>query len=93
MSIGKYNENDKEFTQQIIKLQKGDTVYMFTVGYADQFGAPNGKKFKYKALENLLLLINHLPMLKQHSIIKETINSWKRSLEQVDDILIIGIQV
>ncbi|MES2288028.1 MAG: tetratricopeptide repeat protein [Bacteroidota bacterium] len=93
MPVGKYNDKDKEFTQQIIQLQKGDTVYTFTDGYADQFGGPNGKKFKYKALEDLLLSVNHLPMLKQRSILKETINSWKGNLEQVDDILIIGIQV
>lgn len=93
MPVGKYNEKEKEFAQQIIQLQKGDTVYTFTDGYADQFGGPNGKKFKYKALEDLLLSINHLPMLKQRSILKETINSWKDNLEQVDDILIIGIQV
>ena len=93
MPVGKYNEVDKEFTQHTIQLQKGDTVYTFTDGYADQFGGPSGKKFKYKALGDLLLSINHLPMSEQRDILKKTINIWKGNMEQVDDILVIGIRV
>ena len=93
MPVGKYNEHDKDFTQQIIQLQKGDTVYTFTDGYADQFGGPKGKKFKYKALGDLLLSINSLPMVEQREILKKIINSWKGNLEQVDDILVIGTRL
>ena len=93
MPVGKYNEADKEFTQQTIQLQKDDIVYTFTDGYTDQFGGPNGKKFKHKQFEELLLSNHHLPMKEQHSILEKTINSWKGKLEQVDDILVIGIKI
>ena len=93
MPVGKYNETDKEFTQQTIQLQKGDIIYTFTDGYADQFGGPNGKKFKYKQFEELLLSNHHLPMKEQHNILEKTINSWKGKLEQVDDVLVIGVKI
>ena len=93
MPVGKYDEINKEFSQQTIQLQKGDTVYTFTDGYADQLGGPQGKKFKYKQLSDLLLSINHLSMIEQRTILEQTINNWKGNLEQIDDILIIGIKI
>jgi serine phosphatase RsbU (regulator of sigma subunit) len=75
------------------QLTKGDSVYMYTDGYADQFGGPKGKKFKYKKFQELLLE-NHLkPMNNQRTTLEHTINQWRGDLEQVDDILVIGIQV
>lgn len=93
MPVGKYNETDKEFSRQTIQLQKDDIVYTFTDGYTDQFGGPNGKKFKHKQFEELLLSNYHLPMKEQHNILERTINSWKGKLEQVDDILVVGVKV
>ncbi len=87
------DEELKSFTNNLIQLQKGDTVFVFTDGYADQFGGEKGKKFKYKKLQELLLSISHLSMQEQKEKLSDTIEKWRGGLEQVDDILIIGIRV
>ena len=74
-------------------LLKGDVVYLLTDGYADQFGGAKGKKFKYKHLKELLQENVDKPMAQQKEILSNTINEWKEKLEQVDDILIIGLRV
>jgi serine phosphatase RsbU (regulator of sigma subunit) len=93
MPVGLQGENSKPFTPQTIGLKSNDMVYIFTDGFADQFGGPKGKKFKYKQLQEKLLAISHQPMAEQKQALEQTIESWKGSLEQVDDILIIGIRV
>lgn len=92
MPIGK-GENNSSFTLQKIDSQKGDTIYFYTDGYADQFGGPKGKKFKYKQLNSLLLDKYEKPMNEQKNILEQKINEWKGNLEQVDDILVIGIRL
>jgi len=74
-------------------LEKGDTIYIFTDGYADQFGGPRGKKFKYRPFKELLLSIQSKNMEEQKRILLETIEDWQGELEQVDDILVIGVKV
>ncbi len=91
MPIGVY-DNLRPFIKHIIPIEKGDLFYMFSDGYADQFGGPEGKKFKYKALKELLLSVSDLPMKEQHRIIEETHDKWKGNYFQVDDILLIGIK-
>ncbi|NSW46065.1 MAG: DUF4154 domain-containing protein [Bacteroidales bacterium] len=91
MPIGLYDEL-KPFTKHIIELQPNDTFYMFSDGYADQFGGPDGKKFKYKQLKEMLLSIQHLQMKEQYKVIEETIDNWKKGYFQVDDMLLIGIK-
>lgn len=91
--IGLYHGESKPFTNHKIELQKNDSLYIFTDGYADQFGGKTGKKFKYKQLQEVLLSIQDKPMLEQEKILIQKINVWKESLEQVDDILIIGVRV
>jgi serine phosphatase RsbU (regulator of sigma subunit) len=86
-------ENLQEFTNHEIDLQKGDAVYVFTDGFADQFGGPKGKKFKYKQLQHLLLEISGQPMNVQKRVLDTTIENWRGKLEQVDDILIIGVKI
>jgi serine phosphatase RsbU (regulator of sigma subunit) len=66
---------------------------MFTDGYADQFGGTNGKKFKYKQLQDLLTKSSQLGMDEQKQIIEKTFENWKGNLEQVDDVCIIGIHI
>ncbi|MGP8214227.1 MAG: tetratricopeptide repeat protein, partial [Bacteroidia bacterium] len=90
--IGK-NDKPLPFNSHNLKLQKGDTLYLFTDGYADQFGGPKGKKFKYKQLQEILLANSVAPMDDQKKKLEGILNDWKGSLEQVDDILIIGIRV
>lgn len=81
------------FSLQNINIKKDDCIYAFTDGYADQFGGPKGKKFKYKQLKELLMVISNKPMIEQKQLLDNTIETWKGSLEQIDDILIIGIKV
>ncbi|MBN8697429.1 MAG: tetratricopeptide repeat protein [Bacteroidetes bacterium] len=86
-------EELKQFTNHELELNKGDIVYVFTDGYADQFGGPKGKKFKYSQLKEILLANAHLSMQEQKEKLNEIIESWKGNLEQIDDILIIGIKL
>jgi serine phosphatase RsbU (regulator of sigma subunit)/tetratricopeptide (TPR) repeat protein len=91
--VGKFSGQAGAFTNNIIGLEKNDRVYTFTDGYADQFGGPSGKKFKYKQLQELLLSIHDQSMDKQKEVLDTTIERWRGKLEQVDDILVIGIHV
>lgn len=83
----------KKFTNHTLQLQKGDCVYIFSDGYADQFGGPNGKKFMANHLRNLLLEIHQHPIDKQKEILNKTIEEWRGPLDQVDDILVIGLKI
>lgn len=92
MPVGK-GENMNPFTLKSIPAKKGDTLYLYSDGFADQFGGPQGKKFKYKPLNQLLLSISDDPMPVQFDKLSSTFENWKGELEQVDDILVIGIKV
>ncbi len=93
MPVGKSPKEDEPYTLKSIDLVKGDIIYIFTDGYADQFGGEKGKKFKYKQLQELLISNSHLPMQEQKQILANTIEKWMGNLEQVDDILVIGIKI
>jgi serine phosphatase RsbU (regulator of sigma subunit) len=94
MPVGKGHIDDSNsFTYNEIALEKGDVIYTFTDGYADQFGGPKGKKFKYKQMEDLMLLISKLPMPQQKETLHQRFEEWRGDLEQVDDVLIIGVRV
>ncbi len=90
--IGK-TDNTKPFTTQIIKLQKGATLYLFTDGFADQFGGPKGKMFKYKQLEELLLANSGKPMEEQKNLLEQKFQEWIGELEQTDDVCVIGVRI
>ena len=79
------------FKMQIIPFLKGDSFYLFTDGYVDQFGGPNNKKFKHMPLKNLLLNIAHMAMSEQYEILDNKIEEWKGDSNQVDDITMAGI--
>lgn len=83
----------KPFTDHSIPLKKGDTLYLFSDGYADQFGGEKGKKFKYKQMQELLLSIHEKPMQEQMQVLDKTIEQWRGRLEQVDDILVMGVKI
>lgn len=89
---GLYNRN-KTFVDNEIQLQKGDQIYLFTDGYADQFGGDKGKKFKYKNLKELILKNSSLPIKEQLTILQQTFKNWKGSLEQIDDVCILGLKL
>ena len=93
MPIGKYHDETISFTLQTIDLQKGDTIYTFTDGYADQFGGQKGKKFKFKQLEEMLLANSNLPMEEQKDLLSKVFENWKGKLEQIDDVCVIGVRI
>lgn len=85
--------SDVPFSGYEMPCSKGDMVYIFTDGYADQFGGPKGKKFKYRQLYALLETNANKTMEQQQSILRSTLESWRGNLEQVDDICIIGFRI
>ncbi|MFH0756577.1 MAG: two-component regulator propeller domain-containing protein [Bacteroidota bacterium] len=91
VSIGRSSFNtDMEYTNQRLEIQPGDAVYLFTDGYADQFGGEFMKKFKYGNLKKLILEIQDLSMEQQRDVLDQTIEQWRGELAQLDDILVIG---
>ena len=93
MPIGIYVKDTNEFTNHEIKLKKGDTFYLFSDGYVDQFGGEKGMKFKTRAFKQLLLEIHQKPMQDQKETLENTFTRWKGKHEQIDDVLIIGIKM
>jgi serine phosphatase RsbU (regulator of sigma subunit) len=93
MPIGISGNSYQCFTTQRIKINTGDWIYMFSDGFADQFGGQNNKKFKYTSLKELLLRIYKLPILKQKSTIEKEFNEWKGTNTQTDDVLILGLKL
>lgn len=91
-SIGLNAEQQKTFTNKELLLETGDCIYLFSDGYADQFGGEKGKKFKYKNLIKLLEQISHLPINEQYQQIEENFDRWKGNLEQLDDVLVFGLR-
>ena len=81
------------YTNHTLQLQKGDCVYLYSDGYADQFGGPKGKKYKYNSLKKLLISIHELPPDKQREKLLSAFESWRGDLEQIDDILVMGVCV
>lgn len=90
--IGKYAVV-KGFTNHQVQLKKGDTFYIFTDGYVDQFGGEKGKKLKFQGFIELLLKLKNESMNEQHKHIDEFFMNWKGELEQVDDVCVIGVRV
>ncbi|MCB9336198.1 MAG: SpoIIE family protein phosphatase, partial [Flavobacteriales bacterium] len=76
-----------------IELQKGDTIYIFSDGYADQFGGEKGKKFKAANFKKLLLSIQNETIEQQRELINQAFEEWKGDLEQLDDVCVIGVKI
>ena len=85
----------EKFKDCKIKIKKGDLYYMFSDGYADQFGGPRRKKFLSKKFQELILLIQDQPMSEQKSILSETIEEWRKVSheDRTDDILVLGFKI
>ena len=81
------------FKEHEIQLEKGDSIYMFSDGFADQFGGERGKKYKYGKFQRKLIEISDLKDGFQKSILKRELDEWKGDLDQIDDILVIGVKI
>ena len=99
MPVGILFKGETGFSNHGIKLEKNDSIYLFSDGYADQFGGPDGKKFMLKQFQQLLRDIHDKPMKEQKEILDKTIEEWKSGHEkqkgrydQVDDILVLGLR-
>ena len=90
--IGQF-DNPEPYTTHTFELQKGDSIYIFSDGYVDQFGGEKGKKFKTQAFRELLLSIQVKTMAEQRKIIDDTFEKWKGKLNQIDDVCIIGVRI
>ncbi|MEN8227985.1 MAG: 7TM diverse intracellular signaling domain-containing protein [Bacteroidota bacterium] len=88
-----YYEKMSDFTRYTLDMKQGDRVYMFTDGFPDQFGGPQGKKFKYRPFKDLLLEVSERPMEEQQRILSLIFDEWKGDLSQIDDVLVIGLRL
>jgi serine phosphatase RsbU (regulator of sigma subunit) len=93
MPIGIYIRKERPFKSNSIRTIKGDCYYIFSDGYADQFGGENRKKFLARSFKKLLLSIHDRPMKEQREILHETLKQWMEGYEQVDDILVVGFRI
>lgn len=93
LSIGGNHLSEYQFSSEKIATTTGDCIYLFSDGYADQFGGENGKKFMTKQLKELLLSIHKKPMSEQEKLIQSTFEKWKINQAQVDDVLVVGIKI
>ena len=86
-------DTERVFTNHLKFLNKGDMLYMFSDGYADQFGGEKGKKFMIKKMHQILISINILPMKEQKALLDKSLEDWKGHHSQVDDVLVMGIRM
>ncbi len=93
MPIGIQMNEKESFTLHVTEMMPGDRLYIYSDGYTDQFGGPNGSKFKTRPFKNLLLKIHQNPMSKQKEILEKTLDEWMDSEPQIDDILVIGMEL
>lgn len=90
--IGQF-DNPEPYATHSFELEKGDTIYIFSDGYVDQFGGEKGKKFKSPAFRELLLSVQGQSMEEQKKIIEDIFETWKGNLDQIDDVCVIGVRV
>ena len=93
VSIGGYTDYNYLFKSETIQLKKDDKFYLYTDGFADQFGGPLDKKFKLKRLKDLIFKNSSYNFSEQHQILEKTHNDWKKDIEQLDDISVIGFKI
>jgi len=93
MPVGFHDKLNVPFTNTLMQIQKDDSLYIFSDGYIDQFGGENGKKFMAKKFKQFLLSIQENPMEHQKELLDKNITDWRGELDQVDDIMVIGIRV
>jgi serine phosphatase RsbU (regulator of sigma subunit) len=93
MTLGVAPLREASFTNNCIETQPGDSFYLFTDGFADQFGEVSDKKFKYKHLKRIIHSFEELPMSEQKQHLENAFIEWKGNTQQIDDVLVIGFQL
>lgn len=93
MPIGIYHGEKETFTNHVIRVQKGDVIYIFSDGFADQFGGPKGSKYMKYNLKRLLSEIHYMPMEDQRGILEKEFEAWQGSVNQIDDVTILGVRI
>jgi len=93
MPIGIYDYEGRPFTRHEVKLKKNDSIYLFSDGYVDQLGGPLRKTFRVRKFRKLLLDIREKSMEDQKTILTDTLEDWQGDVEQIDDILVIGVRI
>jgi len=93
MPVGVYYKQHRPFTNHIFKIQKGDSLYIFSDGYLDQFGGDDGRKFLSSQFKKLLLAVQDNSMVEQKAILENTLITWKGVFNQIDDITVMGIRI
>jgi len=93
MPIGIAGIEEKSFTNHRIPLKKGDMFYIFSDGFPDQFGGPDERKYRYKPFKQLLMRIHNKEMHIQRKVLENEFIRWKGGLDQIDDIVVIGIRI
>lgn len=92
MPIGIHKNEDVSFKNYLVGIEKGDAVYLFSDGYHDQFGGPNGMKFMSRRFKEMLAKNSNLPMEEQKKMLEKTLDEWKGKRDQIDDMLVIGFR-
>ncbi len=93
MPIGVSFNQDKPFANHFVDFQKDDSFYIFSDGFIDQFGGPDGKKFKSRQFKNMIIEMKDTPMEVQEMILHDRLLAWRGDIEQIDDILVIGFRI
>ena len=77
----------------MLKLVEGDTIYMFSDGFVDQYGGKDGKKFKVQKFKELLLSVQAESLDRQRQILEEAFEAWRGNREQIDDVCVVGVRI
>lgn len=93
MTIGLAPVQERSFTDNAIDMKKGDSFYLFSDGFSDQFGGMTDKRFKYKNFRRIIESLGGIPMSRQKEYLESAFEEWKGKTQQVDDVLILGFQV
>jgi len=92
MPIGVYNEEEISFSNTELHFKENDIIYLFSDGFVDQIGGPNRKTFRSNNFKQLLINIHQKPLDEQEAILEKEYEEWKRDMEQIDDIMVMGIR-
>ena len=92
MPIGVYDDEENPFSNKELHFKEDDIIYLFSDGYVDQIGGPDRKTFRSRKFKQLLINIHQKPLPEQKKILEKEYEEWRRDIEQIDDIMVMGIR-